>query len=169
MCAPALMAIPAALGASTATGALALAGTAVSAAGSIAQGIAANKAAKAQAGAITDQMRTEAQLNTVKDSRARAQYRTQIAQQRAELAARGVQLDSPTALMLGQNAAQEMTFDSQAIRSDGAARQTELSNSRAAALAEGQNSLLSGIFSAAGSTLTAAPNIWPGLKNKVIG
>ncbi|RWR32522.1 hypothetical protein D2T31_00625 [Sinirhodobacter populi] len=149
--------------------ALALTGTAVSAIGSISQGIAANKTAKMQAEAIRSQMTTEAQLTAVKDSRTRAQYRSQIAQQRAELAARGVSLDSSTAIMLGQTAAQEMSFDSQSVRSDGAARQQELSYSRAAALADGKNSLLKGIFSAAGSVLTGSQQLWPGLSSTKIG
>ena len=145
------------------------AGTVISTVGSISQGIAGSKAAKAQADAIGRQMGEEQALTAVQDNRTRAQYRSQIAQQRAELAARGVSLDSPTAILLGQTAAQEMSFDSQAIRASGAARQAKLSYSQAAVRAEGQKSLLTGFTSAAGSLLSGSQQLWPGMKDVKIG
>lgn len=183
MCLPqAIAAMSSLFTGATAAGATAAAGTAAAGAGigstlqtlglvtsiggSLAQGIAGNRAAKAQAAAIGEQMATEKQLNAVEDNRRRAAFRSQIALQRAELAARGVQLDSPTAILLGQVAGQEMAFESQSVRSTGSARQTELGAQRRAVLADGANSMLRGITGAAGSLVAGAQDIWPGLSGR---
>lgn len=137
-------------------------GTALSVAGSLAQGIMGMQAAKAQEAAIEQQAETEKQLNAVQDQRTRKKYMAQISQQRAELAARGVDLSSPTSLALGQAAAQEMSFDSQAIRAQGSARQIELDAQAQAARWEGVSSFLKGTFSAADSVLKGSPDLWPG-------
>lgn len=180
MCVPqAIAALSTAFGGATAAGATAAAGTAAAGAGigstlqtigtvasiggSIWQGYAGAKAARQQAAAISEQMAVEKQLNATEDNRRRQQFRAQIAQQRAELTARGVQLDSPTAVLLGQVAAEEMSFESQAVRQSGAARQRELSAQRRAVLADGSNSVLRGWTSAASTLVTAAPDLWPGL------
>lgn len=148
----------AAAGAST----LATLGTIFSVGGALIQGVTGLQAANAQVDAIEGQAKTEAQLAATEDQRRRGVMMGQIAQQRAELAARGVTLDSPTAIMLGQTAAQEMSFESQAVRSGGMARQAELSSSATQARAAGVSSMLKGGFTAAGSLLTAAPDLWPG-------
>lgn len=137
-------------------------GTALSIGGSLYSGIAGAQAAQAQADAIGQQMDTEKQLNAIEDNRRRREMRSAIAQQRAELAARGVQLDSPTAVALGQAAGRELSFESQAVRSGGQARQIELSSARRAALADKTTAWLRGTTSAAGKFLTAAPELWPG-------
>lgn len=152
----------AAAGAATAAGTLQTIGTLVSVGGAIAQGISGMNASKQQAAALTDQRQTEAQLTTTEDMRSREKFRAAIEQQRAELAARGVQLDSVTAVSLGQTAAAEMSFGSQAIRSQGAARGRELTATERAAKATGLSSLLKGSFAAAGGLLNAAPDLWPG-------
>jgi len=159
-------------GAATAAGATAAAastastistlGTLVSVGGAIAQGISGMNAARQQAAAIADQRQTEAQLTTTEDMRSRQKFMAAIEQQRAEMAARGVQLDSVSAITLGQTAAREMSFGSQAIRSQGAARARELTASERAARATGLSSLLKGSFTAAGDLLTGAPDLWPG-------
>ena len=156
--------------ASTAAGATAFAntintiGTVLSIGGSLLGGIQEARAYRAEESALQQQAQTEAQINATQDQRERRQFMSAIAQQRAELAARGVQLDSVTALALGQSAAQEMAFQSQATRQAGAARQTELSAAARAARAKRTGSILRGVFSAADTALTAAPDIWPGLK-----
>lgn len=86
-----------------------------------------------------------------------------IRQQGAELLARGVDLSSPTAVYLGQTAAQELSFDSQAIRSAGAARNAELSSQAQIARASANASLLKGTVGAASDFLTMGPDVWPGL------
>lgn len=165
MCFPAMFA---ALGvgggaAATAAGATSLAstiGTVLSIGGSVIGGIQGKQAADAQAAAIGQQRETEAKLTAVQDQRTRAAMMTQIAQQRAELAARGVTLDSPTAMALGQSAAQELSFESQSIRSGGVARDQELSASQRYARAKGSEAMLKGVFSAAKGILDAPPDTW---------
>lgn len=175
----ALSAIGSAIGGTTAAGASAAAstaatasaaasglqavGTALGVAGSLYSGISAYQTGKAQAAALAEQAKTEKQLNAVQDQRTRREYASQIRQQAAELAARGVSLDSPTAVLLGQTAAQEMSFASQAVRSEGYATQAELSNGQRLARARATQGLISGATSAAGALLTGAPKIWPEL------
>lgn len=149
--------------ATSAAGTLATIGTAVSVGGSLLSGIQNYQAGKAQQEAIVAQQRTEAELSAVKDNRTRMQFQAQVRQQMAELAARGVQMDSPTAVLLGRTAAQEMAFESQAIRSAGGARNQELSAAAQIAGGRARAGLLDGTFKAAGSLLTAAPKLWPEL------
>lgn len=172
MCIPVIMTALGLGTAATATGAIAAAattastlstiGTLVSIGGALAQGIAGMSAAKQQAAAIEDQKKTEAALTATQDQRQRAKFNSAIRQQTAELAARGIQLDSVTAIALGQTAAQEMSFESQATRAGGDARQRELTAEQRAARARGVSSMLKGTFSAAGTLLSAAPDLWPG-------
>lgn len=149
--------------AATAGGALAKIGTWLSIGGSLYQGIEAKRAADENAANVAQQRKTEQQLNATKDQRERAKFRSAIAKQTAELVARGVSLDSPTAVFLGQSAAQEMSFNSQSIRSTGQARDAELSAQERAYRARGRSSLLKGGLSAAGAWLNREPDAWPGL------
>lgn len=150
-------------GAATAATGLQAIGTALAVGGSLVQGINANRMGRAQARALERQARDERNLAAVQESRTRQQFRTAMRKQMAELAARGVSLDSPTSVLLGRTAAQEMSFESQAIRSGGQARSTELTGAARIARGQAQSSLLKGGFSAAGSFLTAAPDLWPEL------
>lgn len=135
-------------------------GSIVAIGGSIYQGVSGMKNAKANAAAIEEQKRTEAKLNAVKDHRERMKFTSAIAQQSAEIAGRGVDLDSPTAIFLGQTAAQELAFNSQSIRSTGEARQSELSGAQENLLARGRQGLLRGGLSAAGAFLNKSPDQW---------
>lgn len=163
----ALPAIGAATGATgaaaVATTALQIGGAALAIGGPIFQGIQANRTAKSQARQIETQRQQELVRNATIDQRQRRQFSSQIATQRAELIARGIQLDSPTAVVLGQNAAQELSFESQATRATGQATDQELSFAARSSRARGTQALLSGGFSAAGELLTRAPDLWPEL------
>lgn len=138
-------------------------GMLVSAGGKIAQGVATNQAAQENAANIREQMATEAQLTAVEDVRLRDQMRAQIGKQRLQLAGRGVNLDSPSAIFLGAQAAAELSYASQSLRSRGAARQAELAAGARASEAKGRMALLTGTLGAAGTVLNAAPDIWPDL------
>ncbi len=140
-----------------------LIGLGLSVGGKISQGVAANKAGRQNAALIAEQAATEAQLSAIKDERLRKQMAGQIAKQRLQISGRGVSLDSPQAVYMGQQAAEELSFASQSVRSEGAARQTELSAARRAALARGRLGLLTGTLGAASSALTGALEIWPNL------
>lgn len=174
MCIPALAALAAGgTGAATAAGATAAAtaagstlqtlGLIASVGGSLYSGMSAMQMGKAQAAQIEAQRVTERNLNATKDHRASLQFAKQIRQQAADLAARGFDLGSPTAVLLGQEAAQEMAFNSQAIRSEGQARDAELSASARIARSQATKSMITGTVGAAGKFITAAPDIWPEL------
>ncbi|MGR3521940.1 MAG: hypothetical protein ACU0FT_04220 [Paracoccus sp. (in: a-proteobacteria)] len=153
----------AAAGAATAGTGLSILGTGLAVGGSLLQGYQNRQASRAQARMLEQQARDERSLAAVKEQRTRAQFRTAMRQQMAELSARGISINSPTAVLLGQTAAQEMSFDSQAIRSGGAARYGELSSSAIIARNRGTSAMLKGGFDAAGSFLTSAPGLWPEL------
>lgn len=131
--------------------------------GTLYSGVTAYQTGKQQAAAYEAQAKTEAQLTATTDQRERSKMAGAIAQQRAEILGRGMDLSSPTAIYLGQTAAQEMSFDSQAIRSGGAARQQELSSQAKIARANASAGLMKGVIGAAGDFLTMGPDTWPGL------
>jgi hypothetical protein len=184
MCFPALLAPLAGIGGATAAGATAAAatgaaaggltfggllqvvGTVASIAGSLSQGNMAVDAGNEQIAELQAKAQTEAELTATADMRKRQEWRAATAQQRAELAKRGISLDSPTAMLLGRTAAQEMSFESQAIRSDGEAKRRELTGAQRVVKAQAEDAFIKSRFSAAGSLLTAAPELWPGITDK---
>lgn len=137
-------------------------GTAASVVGNLQAARQAEDAGNYQAAQIAAQAETERNLTAVKDSRARVQMAGQIAQQRAELAARGVQLDSPTALALGESAARELSFESQTIRNTGAARNTELGAEARLVQLRAAGAAMSGRISAIDSLMRAPTDLWKG-------
>ncbi len=182
MCGPALAALIPALGgagAATAAGAtaaattaagigqtLAAAGTIASIGGSIYQGVAGARAARQQADFLEQQRKDELALTAIEDDRIREKFRVELGRQRAELVARGVSLDSPTAVLLGESAAREASFESQSRRSTGQARATELSAAERQVRARGRLSLLQGGLSAVSTFLERGPEVWPGLLDR---
>lgn len=150
-------------GAATIGSTLSTLGTLVSVGGALYQANASAKANREYARQIEEQKATEARLTATEDARTRAQFRTAMRRQFAELAKRGVSLDSPTVIALGQSAAQELSFASQSVRSKGDATQRELSGTQKIALTRARTSLLKGTFSAASTLLNEAPDLWPEL------
>jgi hypothetical protein len=153
----------AAAGASAGTGvfsSLAGLGKTIAIGGSILQGIQSANAARENADLVQRQMDQEKRNNTTKAERERLRFRSMMAQQRAELAGRGVQLDSPTAVFLGETAAREMSFNDQSIRATGQAVQTELSAEQRSWRARGTSALLRGGLSAASGWLNREPEQW---------
>ena len=144
-------------------------GTIAGIGGSLLQGAQARGAAKQQEAYLAAQAKTEGQLNATEDQRRRREFGSAMRQQIAELAARGVALDSPTAVLLGQSAAQEMSFESQAVRSGGQARQAELTAEQRMVRAQGSAAALRGKFSAVSTLLNAAPDLWPGFTERKFG
>ncbi len=142
---------------------LAIIGLGLNVGGKVAQGVAANRAGNQNAALITEQAATEAQLVAVEDGRLREEMRATISKQRLQITGRGISLDSPQAVHMGQKAAEELSYASQSLRSRGAARQAELSAAARASRARGRTALLTGVFGAAGSALTGASKIWPSL------
>lgn len=149
--------------AGAAVGTLQTIGSVMAIGGSLYSGIAGYNASKEQTAQIAAQKQTEAELTAVKDQRSRQQFQSQIRKQFAEMVGRGVSLDSPTVVLLGQEAAREMSFESQAIRHEGGATQTELTHQQRIAKANGTKRLIGGVSGAASSFLKHAPNVWPEL------
>lgn len=158
----------AATGGLTIGGALSGIGTVLGIGGSLMQAKTASDTAKANAAEAERQSAVERQLAVVEDERTRSRMRSEIASQRAELASRGISLDSPTAVMLGRKAAEEMSFASQSVRSGSQARSAELGAEARGYRAQARSSMLKGVFSAAGTALSAAPDLWPGLADRRI-
>jgi len=138
-------------------------GTYLAIGGAVYQGVAGYQAGKAQASAIEDQKKTEAELTAVKEHRTRQKFNSEIRRQFAEIAGRGVSLDSPTAVLLGQEAAKELSFEAQSVRAGGQATQVELSSQQRIARSDATMSLISGGFSAAGALVKHGDDTWPGL------
>jgi hypothetical protein len=138
-------------------------------AGALYQNRLTNDYAKAQTAAIEAQASTEAQLTATEDQRRRQTFTRAIRHQTAELAARGVSLDSPTAILLGQTAAQELSFESQAVRAAGQATQQELKGRVAAVQTTAKADRLKTTTGAVASVLQSGRTIWPGLADARIG
>lgn len=150
-------------------GLLANIGTAVTIGASLIGGVDNYNTNMQNAAHVAQQQQDEAQLGGVQDMRLRDQMRRQMETQRLELAGRGVDLDSPSAVFLGQQAATELAFASQAQRSETQARQRELSAEERAYRSRARLGLLQGFASAAGDFLGAAPRLWPGLSEQKVG
>lgn len=131
--------------------------------GMLAQGIIGNQTARAQISALEAQKKTEAQIASVEAGRTAREYRRAMRRQTTELAARGIQLDSPTAELLGQTAAQEMSFAQQSVLQNASARRAEMTAAQQGLRSQATSSLLKGTFGAASGLLTASPDLWPEL------
>ncbi len=171
MCHPALLAGLAGGGAATAAGATAVAatsslasiGTALTVVGSLAQGVMAMQAGQEQSALLLQQAEQEKRIGAIEEDRTRRQFQFQMGQQAIELAGRGIRLDSPVAMFLGETAAREMSFEAQAVRSGRGTRAQEMTHQARQVRAQGMQGLLRGTLSAAGNLLTAAPRQWPGM------
>lgn len=129
----------------------------------VAGGQAAAETANFNARAAAQQRETELKLGAVEDERTRAQYRRDISQQSAQLLASGVELDSPTAVLLGQDAGRELSFASQSVRSRTVATANELSVTEQQFRNQARAATQGAGLSAAGDFFAAAPRVWPGL------
>lgn len=143
--------------------ALQVAGLVASVAGPVIAGQQTKQAAGMQAKAYEQQAEQTSRLRAIEEQRTRRQFGGQIRRQAAQMAARGVSLDSPTALYLGQTAAEEMAFAAQTVRQTGMAEASELSTSAQLARFRGQQAAMTGNFTAAGNLLSGAPEVWPEL------
>jgi len=153
----------AAAGAATATGVgatLATIGTVVTAVGSIAQGVSSYRAGKKAKAEYAAAAKQNALLKSQEDDRMRRRMRNEMGRQNLQLAARGIDPDSPTVQALGAAAQEEMDYQSQAIQSDAAATTAELSSAGRAASARGTAALLGGGLSAVSSVMKYSQNRW---------
>lgn len=146
------------------------AGTLVSSVGTLAAGAAQSAASRDMARQEEAAAATERALGAVEDQRTRDRMRVFMARRSAQLAGRGVQLDSPTAVALADDAARELSFASQSTRSRTAARFDTLTASARQNRALAGRQLFGGAVGAAGGLLTRAPELWPDLADvRVLG
>lgn len=138
-------------------------GTVASVVGPLAQGVSDFKQAKSQQRAYEAAAQQEAAIASEESERVRRRLLFEAGRQRLELGARGVALDSPTAITLGRAAADELEYATRATIEGGLARQTELTSRGRAVGARGASALLGGFFSAADGYLTAQADRWENL------
>lgn len=131
---------------------------------SIVGGIQGQQISNANAQLARSEARSEQLLASVEERQVQAKHRRAQSRQRAEIAAAGFTLASATAQDLGRAAVQENADDVAATRVRRFGRSEALMNESRIAKATGRQQLLGGFTSAAGTLLTAAPDIWPGLQ-----
>lgn len=134
-------------------------GLAISAVGQVAQGMMAARAANEQAAAVREQKEHEKALYATREVRARKEFRAATARQTAEIANAGVQLDSPSALVLARDAAAEQSFEAQSIRSFGVAKDAELTATERSYRAQASQAMLGGVFGALGTVFKGVPSL----------
>lgn len=139
------------------------AGTIASVAGGLRQSRDTAAAIGDQIGYLGQRRITEAGLTAAQDERVRASMRSQLRRQTAELAARGIDMSSPTAVALAEAGARELSFASQAVRSQGAATDAELTASMRSLTGQRRSQVMTGRLQAGADLLTGARDLWPGL------
>lgn len=107
-----------------------------------------------------DQTREIGRFN---ESRARDRMTRLIAQQRGQLAARGVNLSSTSAQRLGAEAGAEMATEAAAQRFNTDSRATALTNEGRLHQSSAQMNFLTGVTGAGATALTNTLNLWPEL------
>jgi hypothetical protein len=141
-----------------------VAGLALSAGGMVYQGIQQSQAAKQQGRALeyaADQERGAAQAEEWQMREATGRM---LATQTAGLASAGVDLGSPSSTDLAYTSGRNAAYD-MALNRYGRESQARLYGYQArATAAQGPGLMLAGGLSAAGRMLSAAPDIWPGLR-----
>ncbi|MEE3101712.1 MAG: hypothetical protein VX463_18295, partial [Pseudomonadota bacterium] len=138
-------------------------GAGLATAGSLYGAVQQSRSQSAYADAQAQRAQYETMLGAIEDERTRDRMRQELGRTLAQLAARGVQLDSPSALAIGERAARETSFASQSARSGAAARAGTLTAEARQSRALASSALMRGTINAAGSLLTRAPDLWPGL------
>lgn len=144
-------------------------GTVLMVGGQVYGGFAQARAIDQQRQDVARQQQEQAQLSAIEEQRTMRAWRSEIRKQAAEMGARGIAMDSPTAVALGETAAREMAFAAQSARSTGIARAAELSATQRSLAARRRLSILDGTLGAAGSFLSAAPRLWPNLSERRVG
>lgn len=133
--------------------ALGLIGTAISAAGAIAQGQQAAAMAEAQAKAYEQQARADAQASAYEQQRERHKQDLAAASARAQVGASGVAFaGSPTEVLAAH--AREGQLDIEAIRYSSQLRQNSLQSQAAISRFSGQQAKQASIFKAAGAVVS---------------
>lgn len=142
---------------------IALAASAViGAAASIYGGVQQNKAGQAQARIARQEAQQREALGAIEATRVRERMRQQIGLQTAQLAARGLQLDSPTALGLAGAAGEEAFLEEQASRVGTQSAANRLRQEADLSEARGRLALVGGVATGASQLLSAGAGMFGG-------
>jgi len=103
------------------------------------------------------------EIGRANEQKSRSKMDRLIAQQRGQLAARGVRLDSVSAERLGQEAGEQQNVEAQAQRFNTDSRATAQTNEGLLHRARGQSGAFTGLLNTGAGTLTGALDLWPEL------
>lgn len=103
------------------------------------------------------------EIGRIKEQTSRDRMKVLRARQRGQLAARGVRLDSTTALQLGQDAGVEDFMEAQVQRYNTDSAATAKTNEGRLHEYRGQMGFLTGMANAGAKAMTGAVELWPGL------
>lgn len=157
-------------GAGAAAGGLAGLGTALSVASTVVGIMGTMQQAKLAAAAnaqqrahLEAQKQEQQQLAAVEEWRMRQQRRAEMRQQQARIGAAGLDLGSPTALFLGQQAAKDVAFEGAAIRQRAGSQARQLTADQEALSYRTAQAVTRARYNVADTLLTAPRRIWPEL------
>ncbi|WP_226779017.1 hypothetical protein [Oceaniglobus trochenteri] len=136
---------------------------ALSAAGGIAGAIQQRNIGKANAAMARAEAEQTREIGRYNETKARTRMQQLMARQRGQLAARGVRLDSATALDLGERAGRETSVEGSAQRFNADSRATAQSNEAVLSEYRGKMGFITGIAQTGSRALTQSLDLWPGL------
>lgn len=132
-----------------------IAGAVITAVGAIQQGQAQKQQSKANARLLELQARRTRELARINEQRQRRDSSRLMGTQRVRFAVSGVNASTGTAALVQQQSARDAEFEALLIRAQGETEASLLEMEAAATRKKGNNQLIGGIFSGAGSALTA--------------
>lgn len=105
----------------------------------------------------------QAEIGRYQEQKSRSRMDRLIQRQRAQFSARGVRIDSASALRLGEEAAIERNIDAQAQRFGTKSQVDALNTEATLAQRRGRLGFLTGVAGTAANTITSSLQLWPGL------
>lgn len=105
----------------------------------------------------------EAEIGRYEERKSRNRMDRLIKQQRAQLSARGVRLDSASSLRLGEEAAGERAIEASAARFNTGSKVDALSTEADLAERRGKLGFLTGVANTASRSLNSSLQLWPEL------
>ncbi len=103
------------------------------------------------------------EIGRYEEAKSRSRMDRLISQQRAQLSARGVRLDSASSQNLGHAAGVERAMEAQAVRFNAESQASSLNAEAQLAESRGQLGFLTGVANTASRTITSSLKLWPEL------
>lgn len=139
-------------------------GLALSTAGGVYSAVQQSNMAKQNAAFARYEAEQTKEIGRANEAAARNRMSRLIARQRGQLAARGVRLDSASAMDLGEEAATESFMEAQSARFNTNSRVAAKSNEAAIYDFSARTGLVNGMFHTAANGLGQALDLWPQLQ-----